>query len=116
MYREYLESELGLVEINCDENYLKSVYIVKKRQDENKSELTTLVKKQLQEYFEHKRTQFDIPMNLTNNFKDRVYQALLDHDYATTLSYKELATKIDSKAYQAVGTAMATNPYFIVVP
>ncbi|MFV0424205.1 MAG: MGMT family protein, partial [Bacilli bacterium] len=52
----------------------------------------------------------------TNKFKDKNYKSLYESNNGQTRTYKNLASSIDSKAYQAVGSAMAKNPYFIVVP
>ncbi len=116
MYKSYLECYLGILEIGCDNQYLNYISIVKETCNENENDISKEVKKQLKEYFNLERFEFDLPINFSNNFKDRVYQSLYNTNYGDTLTYKDLAVSLDSKAYQAVGSAMATNPYFIVVP
>lgn len=115
MYKSYLDCYLGILEITCSDNYLESISLVKKRGVDQDNNISLEVKKQLLEYFDYKRTTFDLPINYSDTFRGEIYQALYG-TYGETLSYKELAQKIDSKAYQAVGSAMANNPYFIVVP
>lgn len=116
MYKSYLESYLGLLEIGCDENYLKYITIVEKINDGVENEVSREVKKQLEQYFKYERFEFDVPINFSDSFKDRVYKDLYETGYGEILTYKVLANNLNSRAYQAVGSAMANNPYFIVVP
>ncbi|WP_233632677.1 methylated-DNA--[protein]-cysteine S-methyltransferase [Parapedobacter sp. ISTM3] len=74
--------------------------------------------KQLQEYFDGKRTTFDLPLNFKGtDFQRRVWQALLDIPFGKTCSYLELARRLgDVKAIRAVAAANGQNPFWIVVP
>ena len=73
---------------------------------------------QLNEYFNSKRTSFDLPLNLKGTkFQIKVWQTLLAIPYAKTISYQDIAIKIGNpKAVRAVGAANAKNPLAIVVP
>ena len=73
---------------------------------------------QLNEYFNSKRTVFDLPFNLKGTkFQIKVWQALLAIPYAQTVSYQDIAIKIGNpKAVRAVGAANAKNPLAIVIP
>ena len=73
---------------------------------------------QLEEYFAGKRQKFDIPMVFTGSeFQSRVWEELMRIPYGTTISYGELARRIDNpKAVRAVASANATNPISIFVP
>lgn len=73
---------------------------------------------QLNEYFNSKRTSFDLPLNLKGTkFQTKVWQALLSIPYAQTVSYQDIALKIGNpKAVRAVGAANAKNPLAIVIP
>ena len=73
---------------------------------------------QLNEYFNSKRTSFDLPLNLKGTkFQIKVWQALLSIPYAQTVSYQDIALKIGNpKAVRAVGAANAKNPLAIVIP
>lgn len=75
--------------------------------------------RQLDEYFEHRRTRFDVPLDLrlTRGFRRTVLTLLPDIDYGTTASYTEIAEAAGSpRAVRAVGTACATNPLPVFVP
>lgn len=76
------------------------------------------VEKQLAEYFDGKRSLFDIPLEYKGtSFQQDVWKALEKIPYGTTLSYKEIAELIQRpKAIRAVGTAIGKNPFSIIVP
>ncbi len=76
------------------------------------------VSKQLDEYFDGKRTDFDIKINPKGTeFQQRVWAELLKIPYGDTCSYKDIAVRIGSeKAYRAVGGANNKNPVSIIIP
>lgn len=74
-------------------------------------------KKELTEYFEGKRQEFDLPVDIGGtDFQKRVWQQLSKIPYGKTCSYKDVATKINTAGVRAVGTANGRNPLSIIVP
>lgn len=75
-------------------------------------------KKQMNEYFEQKRKEFDLPYHLERpKFYLEALEAVKKIPYGSTKSYKEVAENTHSpKAIRAVGTANATNPLPILIP
>lgn len=73
---------------------------------------------QLAEYFEGRRTSFDLKLDLPGNgFRQRAQRALSNIEYGQTATYGEVAEMLGSpRAARAVGTACATNPLPIVLP
>ena len=73
---------------------------------------------QLEEYFEGKRREFDLPLQLSGTpFQMRVWRALQAIPYGETRSYGEVARMVGCpKAARAVGAANGANPLAIVVP
>ena len=73
---------------------------------------------QLDEYFNGSRTEFTIPVVFTgSDFQCSVWSELMKIPYGTTISYAELARRINNpKAVRAVASANATNPISIFVP
>jgi methylated-DNA-[protein]-cysteine S-methyltransferase len=73
---------------------------------------------QLNDYFEKKRTQFDLPLDLIGTeFQKKVWKALLNIPFGKTKSYGDLAKQLgDLKAVRAVGGALNKNPVSIIVP
>ncbi|MDR3667450.1 MAG: methylated-DNA--[protein]-cysteine S-methyltransferase [Ignavibacteriaceae bacterium] len=74
--------------------------------------------KQLKEYFNMERKEFDIPLDLRGtDFQKEVWKELTKIPYGKTISYKELAIKMGGAAKsRAVGQANSLNPTPIVVP
>jgi methylated-DNA-[protein]-cysteine S-methyltransferase len=77
------------------------------------------VRRELDEYFEHKRTSFDIPIDwrLHDGFGRRVLRATARIPFGKVLTYGEVAAKAGSpRAYRAAGNALGSNRMPIVVP
>jgi O-6-methylguanine DNA methyltransferase len=73
---------------------------------------------QIKEYLAGARKEFSLPLDLRGTvFQRRVWHALLQIPYGTTVSYKDIAVAIDNpRAVRAVGQANNKNPVSIVVP
>jgi methylated-DNA-[protein]-cysteine S-methyltransferase len=79
----------------------------------------TQARRQLDEYFELRRTKFEVALDwqLTGGFRRQVLAATTEIPYGQTASYKDVATRAGSpRAVRAAGTALATNPLAIIVP
>jgi len=77
------------------------------------------VRRQLDLYFEGKRTEFDLPLDwqLSKDFRQRVLRAIDRIPYGQTRSYREVATSAgNERAVRAAGSACGSNPIPIVVP
>lgn len=75
--------------------------------------------RQLEEYFTHRRTDFDLPLDLalTHGFRRLVVEHLRTIGYGRTESYGAVARALaNPRAVRAVGTACAANPLPVVVP
>jgi methylated-DNA-[protein]-cysteine S-methyltransferase len=76
-------------------------------------------RRELDEYFEGRRTQFDLPLDweLTRGFTSRVLQATARIAFGSTSTYAEVATQAGSpRAVRAAGNALGANPLPVVVP
>ena len=76
------------------------------------------VEQQLNEYFEGKRTSFDVALDCVGTtFQKSVWDALLRIPYGETRTYGEIAAELGNpKAVRAVGAANGRNPLSIVTP
>lgn len=74
--------------------------------------------KELDEYFNKKRTVFNVPIKqFGTEFQMKVFEVLKSIPYGHTLSYEDVAILIGKpKASRAVGNACNKNPIMIVVP
>ena len=50
------------------------------------------------------------------NFKKKVWKEIEKIPYGKTITYKDLGDKINSKAYQAIGSACGKNPILFRIP
>lgn len=85
---------------------------------EKDNEVLKKTRKQLNEYFEMKRSKFDIPLLMVGtNFQQSVWKALLKIPYGKTTSYLELSKTIgNEKAVRAVANANGANAIAIIIP
>jgi len=85
---------------------------------EQDDEILSAARQQLDEYFSGQRTVFDIPLLLIGTeFQKSVWYALIQIPFATTLSYLQLAEKINNKkAVRAVANANGANAISIIIP
>lgn len=73
--------------------------------------------KQLDEYFEGRRMAFDVTMDQTGTeFQRRVWGELGKLGYGETITYGELAKRLNCKCVRAVASAVGANPTSILVP
>jgi methylated-DNA-[protein]-cysteine S-methyltransferase len=80
---------------------------------------TDPVRVQLDEYFEEKRRDFEVPIDwtLVRGFNQGVLKATAQIPFGETASYAEVAAAAGSpRAARAAGNALAGNPIPIVVP
>ena len=125
MYYCYVDSPIGELLLAGDETALSMIGFPKgsMRRDPEpdwifKEEPFEQVRQQLAEYFAGERREFDIPLALEGtDFQMRVWQQLRKIPYGTTVSYGDVAKRIDNpRAVRAVGAANGRNPIPIIVP
>jgi methylated-DNA-[protein]-cysteine S-methyltransferase len=77
------------------------------------------VRRELDEYFEGRRTEFAVPIDwsLTRGFFRKVLQATARIGYGRVRTYTQMAARAGSpRAHRAAGNALASNPICVVVP
>lgn len=82
-------------------------------------ERTDEVRRQLDDYFEHRRRAFDLPIDwrLVRGFAGEVLRATARIPFGSVSSYRAVAAEAGSpNAYRAAGNALGSNPIPIVVP
>lgn len=85
---------------------------------EGTSEVIRNTIEQLDEYFERKRTSFDIPLLfLGTDFQQEVWKMLLTIKYGEKISYAELSKRMNNEgAIRAIASANGANAISIIVP
>jgi len=83
-----------------------------------KSALLEQIEHELHEYFQGRRRDFGVALDLEGTeFQKRVWEELKKIPFAETISYAELAKRVGSaNGFRAVGAANGANPIAIVVP
>lgn len=112
-------TKIGKLKIEYENDVLTGIaYTENEKEQGIRSELSDKTVLQLEEYFDGKRKEFDIPIKLTGTeFQKKVWNELLKIPYGKTVSYKDIAIKIGNpKACRAVGMANHNNPILIIVP
>ena len=73
---------------------------------------------ELARYFNGEAIDFslDVDISSLSPFEQKVLTETRKIKYGKTLTYSELAEKIGSKAYRAVGNALGKNPIPIIIP
>jgi len=76
------------------------------------------LERQLAEYFEGNRQEFDIPLDFAGtDFENSTWKQLLKIPYGQTRSYGQIAAKIgEPNASRAIGRANGANPIAVVIP
>lgn len=76
------------------------------------------VRQELQDYHKHKLKSFSLPLDLegATAFRLRVWEAMGEIPYGTTVSYGELATIVKCNSARAIGQACGANPVPIIIP
>ena len=110
----------------CDWRYRKNRDTIDKRINSilsseyvaQKFDLFDSVIEQLEEYFDLKRKQFDLPLlTAGTHFQRQVWNELMNIPYGTTTTYSDLAEKLgDKKWVRAVANANGANALSIVIP
>lgn len=120
METTYLKSPIGTLEIKGDENGLSSVHFLNS-EEKNTSTISKVLQpivKQLQEYFEGNRTEFNLILNPDGTtFQKKAWTQLMKIPFARTASYQEIANRLgDPKVIRAAASANGKNPIAIIIP
>ncbi|MGI8600901.1 MAG: methylated-DNA--[protein]-cysteine S-methyltransferase [Chitinophagaceae bacterium] len=119
LFTSYYSSPIGLLQLQCSDKYIKSVFFVEEEQTTSQEhKLLQTCTKQLDEYFAGKRKKFHIPLNQEGtDFQNIIWKLLFQISYGKTISYHQLAMQYgDLKAIRAVAGANGKNKIAIIIP
>jgi methylated-DNA-[protein]-cysteine S-methyltransferase len=116
----YYKTPIGTAKIVGDENGISAVTVIDDDL-ETSIEIPKILQdcvKQLDEYFNGTRKQFDLKLNPQGtDFQKKVWNALLNVPFGKTKTYLEQSKQLgDVKAIRAVASANGKNPIWIVIP
>lgn len=120
MYEAFHKTPVGFVRIRAGEEHITSISIRDEECVETPSDssVINLSIKQLDEYFEGTRKEFDLPLNQPGtDFQQQVWQQLLTIPYGKTITYGQQSQMMNSPlAIRAIASANGKNMLWIVVP
>lgn len=121
-----VDSPIGPLLLTASDKGLTSVYMEVHRHGsgdvqpgwQRDDDAFTDVHRQLDEYFEGERTEFDVPLDPVGTpFQLVVWEALRTIPYGEVRSYGDIAAQIGRPgAARAVGLANGRNPISVIVP
>lgn len=122
-----MTSPVGPVLLVADGEFLVAALLEKKSSsarkkfgtlEEKETPVLAKTRRQLEEYFAGKRTEFDIPLKPNGTeFQHNVWTALCKIPFGETRTYSQQALLLKNpKAVRAVGAANGKNPIWIIVP
>src|SRR5260370_24121675 len=123
-YQIVYHSPVGKLKLVSDGEHLIGLHFWRKRDsaslavadEQQATKPFPEVVRQLDEYFDGKRTEFDLPIRFIGTpFQVRAWEALKSIPFGETISYKEEAERVGSVP-RAVGLANGQNPVAIIVP
>ncbi len=119
MYVDYMRTPIGIIEIQSSRKGITKVsFSTSKINIANPSEITSLCKQQLGEYFSGKLKNFDLPLDQKGTFfQQKVWACLTSIPFGQAVSYRDIAEMIDNRnAVRAVGLANSRNLIGVIIP
>lgn len=116
---KYINSPLGTIEVLASNNGIVAITLdAEKDKSESDAEILLDAATQLSEYFEKKRTIFNLKYDLNGtDFQLKVWKELEKIPFNKTISYLELARSLgDEKSIRAAASANGKNPIAIAIP
>lgn len=95
---------------------IKKIQFTKKKEKATTNSILIKTKKQILEYLNQKRTSFSFEIDPEGTrFQKQVWKKIALIGYGKTLSYSDIAKKINNSP-RAVGNACGANPCLLVIP
>lgn len=119
MYIYTYQTKIGPITIHESNQKVTKILINEiNPQNTGESNLTKQAIEEINEYLDHKRTEFTIPLDPQGtDHQIKVWNELKKIPYSETRTYKELATSLGNpNASRAIGSACSKNPIMIIVP
>jgi methylated-DNA-[protein]-cysteine S-methyltransferase len=116
----YYRTPVGIALIVAGDSYITKVSIRDEELEETTTDSPVLLEaiKQLREYFDGDRKEFDLPIKQPgSSFQQEVWQQLLQIKYGSTITYLQQSQQMNNPlAIRAIAAANGRNNLWIVVP
>jgi methylated-DNA-[protein]-cysteine S-methyltransferase len=123
-FTTYINSPIGVISLSFNSKFeLTAAEFKDKEQflpvpnDDGIKEIENTLK-QFEEYFEGKRTQFDLKLAPKGTyFQKKVWAQLQEIQFGKTMTYQQMANQLgDPKVIRAAASANGKNPISIIIP
>ncbi|OGJ55647.1 hypothetical protein A2706_00060 [Candidatus Peribacteria bacterium RIFCSPHIGHO2_01_FULL_51_35] len=116
--RAYVASPAGWIEITAEEDAITGIRFADHPRKSDASPLLRDATRQLQDFMKGKRRTFTLNLMKSGSpFQKSVWKELTNVRFGERISYSELARRLKKPtATRAVASAVAKNPFGIVVP
>lgn len=114
-----ISSPIGNIRISSKEGCLSELTFTDDDPDEVILDQVLLsTRQQLEEYFQGKRKNFDMPIGLGGtDFQRRVWMEVANIPFGQTTTYMKISQKLGNPAaIRAVGAAIGANPILVILP
>lgn len=100
------------------EDKIISIQFYKDEDPTQEREFSTLCFHELHSYLNGFNHELNLPfkLNQLSPFHDKILKEIKKIPYGETRTYKELGLSVNSRAYQAIGSACRKNPLPILIP
>jgi len=117
VFGSVFHSPIGPISLQCTEDQVIALHFGA-RNLRDRTPLLTEAEAQLRAYFSGELRNFQLPLFYQGTlFQKRVWDALQQIPFGSTISYHDLAEAIDApRAFRAVGGANGKNPLPILIP
>lgn len=126
-YKTFYSSIIGNLTLISDGKYLTHIVLEKEKyyqnlkneaKTENNLEIFKQTKTWLDKYFNGEKPHIDnLKLKLEGtNFEIKVWNIIKKIPYGKLITYSDIAQKLDSKAFRAIGRATGHNPIPIIIP
>jgi methylated-DNA-[protein]-cysteine S-methyltransferase len=104
--------------ISTLDDYFISIQFSKDEAPTKETDFSIQCYRELHSYLNGFTQELNLPfkLNQLNPFHDKILQEIKRIPYGETRTYKELGLSVQSKAYQAIGSACRRNPLPIMIP
>lgn len=114
--KAYYKKEKFIFEIEFEEK-IQAIRIVEKEKSGQKSKLTDFAFKEISDFLDGNLEKFSFKIDPQGtDFQKSVWKEIEKIPYGKTSTYKEIGEKLNSKAYQAIGSACGKNPILFRIP
>lgn len=120
MTTRWMNSPIGGLRLHSDGDVLTAInFDAEPLRSTTPEPILDETERQLREYFDGERQQFDLPLaRRGTDFQRRVWDALIEIPFGTTTTYGRVAAGLGlvPGASRAVGLANGSNPIPVIVP